>query len=458
MGFWSGFTRVVAWTARVAGTVVVAGATLTNPYALVGRLAWAAGVAFWANKAEEAANCMDAAAAMEEYTKKEEQRLAAEAKAAEEARILAEEQRREAEEVMKKAVEERRRTEEALREAQERMRTEEAETRRQVEEEMRRLADQARRQEEEARRREEEARRREGEAQRLAAESMRREEEAKRQAEEATERVEEAKRRAEEAVRQAQEAQRQAEERWMQGIPPEFRPTEELKQHFRQRYAIQDDKINIAIVGESGMGKSSLLNALRGLRPRDPGAARCGFNETTRTVRGYPDLRNPNFVWYDVPGANTPNVQGWQYFRDQGLFVFDVMVIVFADRFTQTAGTLIGNANRCYIPAFLVRTKADQLIRNLKNDDDGDEPLSDQEARQIVIDQTRLMVSDNLDTLKLPRQMVYIVSKPAMLAWVNDQNITKVIDESRFLDDILMMTNVEDAPLDSSTRALPHLQ
>ncbi|KAF9038192.1 immunity-related GTPases-like protein [Panaeolus papilionaceus] len=183
------------------------------------------------------------------------------------------------------------------------------------------------------------------------------------------------------------------------------------------------------------MGKSSLLNALRGLSPRDPGAARCGFNETTASVQGYPDPRNSNVVWYDVPGANTPSVQGWMYFAEQGLFVFNIMVVVFSDRFTETAGTLIDNANKCSIPSFLVRTKADQLIRNTQ--DDCDEPLSDQAAQQLVVTETRQMVLDNLARLDLPSQMVYIVSQFAMKGWVNNQDTASIIDEKKLLEDVL---------------------
>ncbi|KAF9038191.1 interferon-inducible GTPase-domain-containing protein [Panaeolus papilionaceus] len=318
------------------------------------------------------------------------------------------------------------------------MREQAEEIRRQAEEDMKRLTEEARGREEDAKRREEEARVREAEAQQLAKEAMRRGEEAQKQADEFVRLAQEAQMRSDEARRQAEEARKRAEDRWMRGIPPEFRPTEEIKQKFRGQYGIQDNKINIAVVGESGMGKSSLLNALRGLSPKDQGAARCGFNETTATVQGYPDLRNPNIVWYDVPGANTPTIQGWMYFAEQGLFVFNVMVVVFADRFTQTTGTLIDNANKCSMPSFLVRTKADQLVRNAKYDYDDDEPLSDDAAQKLVVTATRKMVSDNLARLRLPRQTVYIVSKFAMKKLVTSGDMSSVIDEKRILDDILL--------------------
>ncbi|PPQ65200.1 hypothetical protein CVT24_011386 [Panaeolus cyanescens] len=285
---------------------------------------------------------------------------------------------------------------------------------------------------------------------------------AKRESEEARKIAEEAKRglqavkeqaatiikEAEEATRQAEYARREAEEHLERGIPPEFQPTEEDKRHFRKQYGIQVDKINIAITGASGTGKSSFINALRGLSPGDPGAASAGFDETTEVIQGYADPRHPNIVWYDVPGANTPRIRGWTYFTHQGLFVFDVIVVLFCDRFTETVGTLISNANKCSIPSFLIRTKADQLIRNMR--DDAPSSMSDEAVRELVIKNTRKMAGVNLRRLQLPDQRVYIVSKEAMKKWVVAHELSaSSVDEMEFLQDILPPT---DAVLTVTTR------
>lgn len=77
----------------------------------------------------------------------------------------------------------------------------------------------------------------------------------------------------------------------------------------KARYGYSPDFIHIAVVGSAGAGKSSFINAVRGLSNNDPVAARTGIVETTNTVTRYSDPRpNSRITWYDVPGAGTPNV------------------------------------------------------------------------------------------------------------------------------------------------------
>ena len=62
-------------------------------------------------------------------------------------------------------------------------------------------------------------------------------------------------------------------------------------------------KINIAIIGDRGTGKSMLINALRGLFPNDPDAAKIGIKETTNVQLVFIHPDNPNFAFWDLPGS-----------------------------------------------------------------------------------------------------------------------------------------------------------
>jgi len=58
-----------------------------------------------------------------------------------------------------------------------------------------------------------------------------------------------------------------------------------------------------------------------------------GIVETTTEITRYPDPRPGMpyelFVWYDIPGAGTADVPSIQYFNEQGLFIFDFIVLVY---------------------------------------------------------------------------------------------------------------------------------
>ncbi|PPR03394.1 hypothetical protein CVT24_012519 [Panaeolus cyanescens] len=252
--------------------------------------------------------------------------------------------------------------------------------------------------------------------------------------------VEEARReeaRIQAALRAATEAKKREEDAMLalvRGIPPQRRPSLSDIRRIRRRFNYEYKRFNVAIVGESGMGKSTLLNSLRGLLSSDPGAARPGFNETTMSVKAYNDAYYNWFKWYDVPGANTPTITGWRYFTKQGLFIFDALIIVFCDRFTQTTGTLISHAETCGVPVFLVRTKADQLINNIQVDSDNE--IDEAQARQICLKDTQSMVDINLQRMDLPPRMSYVVSRRAMREYVVKRDKREVLNEDVLIEDL----------------------
>ena len=105
-----------------------------------------------------------------------------------------------------------------------------------------------------------------------------------------------------------------------------------------------DDKLNawnkesvkIAVTGQSGSGKSSLINRLRDLTPKDkenPLFARVGVTETTTEIRSYEFPSNPLLQICDLPGAGTEQFPINSYpdmmnFRD-----YDAFILITKDRF-----------------------------------------------------------------------------------------------------------------------------
>ena len=277
----------------------------------------------------------------------ENERKANEAK--EKAEADAADAQRRAEESAKREAEAREREEEALRrekEAREReadiLKREEAA--KYAAEQARLHLEQARLQGEELEKREKEAKEKEEEAKRLADEFKKATLDAQRREVEANARVLETQKREAEARKAADEAQKRREEQIQKdleqakfylekGIQPEVWPTEEEFLLAKKRVQYDPDKLHFAVCGSSGSGKSSLINAFRGLKNNSPQAAPTGVVETTMAITRYPeprkDLPYNRLVWFDCPGAGTLEIKGWQYFNQQGLFIFDVIVLVY---------------------------------------------------------------------------------------------------------------------------------
>jgi len=310
---------------------------------------------------------------------------------------------------------------------------------------------------EEATRKMEEAKRKAEEAERKAMEAkasariarereigaVRREEEARKAAQRVNQDIEERRMRTEDEMRRAiaevtrletarleAEDERERMERMLNhlsdGIEPEYRPTEEDRIAARHRISYQHNKLHLAVAGAANTGKSSLINALRRLRDNDDMAAPTGASETTVDIGRYPDpdlqLPRSRFIWYDMPGAGTQITNDWQYFKNQNLFVFDIVILV-TETIVKADTILLQHCARLNIPTFIVRSKADQHIDNeqkkMENDEDNEDSDGDNDnlgdsiysiARENFISSTRENVRRELERAKLPRKQVYIVS------------------------------------------------
>ena len=59
------------------------------------------------------------------------------------------------------------------------------------------------------------------------------------------------------------------------------------------------------MIGISGVGKSSFINAIRGLNADDVGSAAVGLTETTTQITAYTHPDNPHIKFWDLPGVGT---------------------------------------------------------------------------------------------------------------------------------------------------------
>ncbi|XP_007248604.2 interferon-inducible GTPase 5 [Astyanax mexicanus] len=118
--------------------------------------------------------------------------------------------------------------------------------------------------------------------------------------------------------------------------------------------------LNIAVIGESGAGKSAFINAFRGVADDAPEAAETGVTATTQMAKGYPHPNARNVLLWDLPGIGTPSFQPNTYLEDVGLLKYDFFIIVTADRFQQCHYTLAKYITQAQKKFYFVRNKVDR--------------------------------------------------------------------------------------------------
>ena len=92
----------------------------------------------------------------------------------------------------------------------------------------------------------------------------------------------------------------------------------------------QGARVTIGILGESHRGKSSFINAARGLKSGDPGAAQVKNRECTMEPTSYEYPDNPKITLVDLPGVGTNRFQRDKYMEEidfiRYLDYFDVIL------------------------------------------------------------------------------------------------------------------------------------
>lgn len=266
--------------------------------------------------------------------------------------------------------------------------------------------------------------------------------------------------RAEEALQEAKNREDDlaaAVRMFSSGFSPVLWPTAKEIEQAERRLEPREGHFHIAIAGNSGTGKSSLINAIRGVKNNDKiHAASVGVTETTTGVGRYPDptVSGPRsrFVWYDIPGAGTLLKPGPKYFNEHGLFVFDLIIVMFGGRFTQQDLAILEHCARFKVPTFLVRSKSNQYIENIIKEELDYEgihvgPVFQQcyiQARDQYIRETRQTVRQNLAMGEYhdPSKKIYLVSAVAIRAYVTGGDETNLAPTSRLIDEEQLLEDI----------------
>ena len=179
--------------------------------------------------------------------------------------------------------------------------------------------------------------------------------------------------------------------------------------------AWESSKVNIAVIGETYVGKSTHINLHFGNNAATAGHA----GDTTQTVTPYGQTgpineesdRNEVLVFWDLPGFNTMNFNRETYDGVVKLDKYHFFLILTDKIFTHDIHWLLGEILRRNKRFFLVRTKIDQAVYNASKH-------PPRQTREEVIEETRRKIENGLkESLK-----TFKTKNPTLKYAYNPQN------------------------------------
>jgi len=184
-----------------------------------------------------------------------------------------------------------------------------------------------------------------------------------------------------------------------------------FEEFFRQRLERwREIEVNIAITGDSGTGKSSFMNRIRGLKDDDEGAAEVSVIESTVSEpTPFEHPTNPNIKYWDLPGIGTPNYPDLETYCTKlkelkmPLEEYHAFLIFTAHRFSENDLKLAEKIKSIGKRFFFVRTKIDVNVQSEMEE----KRLFNEDA---MLKEIRRNCSENLGNLLQNEQDIFLIS------------------------------------------------
>nr|XP_028598328.1 interferon-inducible GTPase 5-like [Podarcis muralis] len=181
----------------------------------------------------------------------------------------------------------------------------------------------------------------------------------------------------------------------------------------QQSNLLNNITLEIAITGRAGAGKSSFVNALRGMGDDEEGAALTGVTETTMVPQEYTCPTFPKVKFWDLPGIGTNNFSAKEYLKKINFSKYDFFIIIASGRFTEDDTNLALEIRKNKKKFYYVRSKVDIDIDNYRrskriNVEDTHEMMQSEKKTLGIIQKESY---DNLKALGESSPRVFLISR-----------------------------------------------
>ncbi|XP_034362191.2 LOW QUALITY PROTEIN: T-cell-specific guanine nucleotide triphosphate-binding protein 2-like [Arvicanthis niloticus] len=168
---------------------------------------------------------------------------------------------------------------------------------------------------------------------------------------------------------------------------------------------IEKAPLSIAVIGEVGAGKSSLINALQGVKADEEGvAAPTGVVCTTTERTPYAYAKCPSVTLWDLPGIGSTAFQLHDYLKKIKFEEYDFFIIVSSGRFKHSDAELAKAIVQMRRSFYFVRTHIDLDLMIVR--------LSDPRTfnKENILEQIRNTISSMLKEVTHQEPPVFLVS------------------------------------------------
>ena len=180
--------------------------------------------------------------------------------------------------------------------------------------------------------------------------------------------------------------------------------------------------INIAVTGQSGVGKSCFINSIRGLNSRNPCGAPVGVNVTTRDATPYFHPNNEKLIFWDLPGVGTLQFPRETYLDTIQVDKFDCFLMFTVARFYENDAWLGKELTQRNKTCYFVRTKIQQDVDNEREEAVGDF------SEEVVVENIRRALSEQLTATGLYCKL-FLIDNYKKSKFVFDDLVKTILDD-----------------------------